>query len=78
MSFDLQRSNSYPELNRLICRAISNPKFANKLIVAPEAVLTSGEHKLSPSEEALVRSIRARDIYDFAAQLYLMVSRGEE
>jgi hypothetical protein len=63
----------YPELERLICAAVSNQHFASQLIAAPELALEQSGHgrKLSPSERALVVSIRGVvDIYEFAAQLY--------
>lgn len=74
VAFDLRPSSNHRELNRLICRAISNPGFANRLVSAPEAVLAAGEHQLSVDEQALVRSIRAADIHDFAAQLYTSIA----
>lgn len=68
-------SNPHHELNRLICRAISNPTFASRLVVAPEDALADSEHNLSLDERAMVTSIRgAADIYDFAEQLYQKVN----
>jgi hypothetical protein len=63
----------YPELERLICAAVSNKQFAAQLIIAPDLALEQFGHgrNLSPAERALVVSIRnADDIYDFAAQLH--------
>jgi hypothetical protein len=72
--FDLHQPARHRELNRLICRAISNPRFARTLITTPDTALATAEHELSADEVALVRSIRAADIHDFAAQLYAKVA----
>ncbi len=63
----------YPELERLICAAVSNQRFASQLIAAPETALKHSEHgrQLTPTEWALVTSIDgATDIHDFAARLH--------
>jgi hypothetical protein len=68
----------YPELERLICAAVSNQRFANQLLTAPEAALevSAHGHKLSPAERAIVASINgAKDIYDFAARLHAKVQQ---
>ena len=67
----------YPELNRLICAAVSNQQLAAMLLQTPEVALNAWErrHPLSSNERALVVSTIAggqqiTDIHDFAAMLY--------
>lgn len=63
----------YPELERLICAAVSNQRFATDLVAAPADALDKSGHgrTLSPAERALVISINgATDIHDFAARLH--------
>lgn len=63
----------HPELERLICAALSNQRFAKQLLVSPEDALALWDHRyqLSPAERAMVTSINgAADIYDFAARLH--------
>jgi hypothetical protein len=63
----------YPELERLICAAVSNQQIAAQLISAPELALEQFGlgRNLSPAERALVVSITgADDIYEFAARLH--------
>lgn len=63
----------FPELERLICAAMSNQDLARQLVTAPELALDQWRHSrnLSPFERKLVLSIRGVvDIYEFAAQLY--------
>jgi hypothetical protein len=70
----------YPELERLICVALSNQQFAAALISAPATALEhSGYGRwLSPAERAMVHAITgAVDIYDFAARLYSKTSGSE-
>jgi hypothetical protein len=74
LHFEMRLPTRHPELNRLICRAISNPRFARALITAPDTALATDEHRLSADEVALVRSIQAADIHDFAEQLYSKVA----
>ncbi|NJM07538.1 hypothetical protein HC891_17160 [Candidatus Gracilibacteria bacterium] len=74
LHFDLRLPTRHRELNRLICRAMSNPMFARALITTPDTALATDEHQLSADEVALVRSIRAADIHDFAEQLYSKVA----
>jgi hypothetical protein len=66
----------HPELERLICAAVSNHRFATQLIAAPATALEhfEGARLLSPAERALVTSVNgATDIYDFAARLHACV-----
>ena len=66
----------HPELERLICAAVSNQHFASQLIAAPEVALEQSGHgrNLSPAERALVLSIQgAGNIHEFAAQLHARV-----
>jgi hypothetical protein len=68
----------HPELERLICAAMSNQRFATQLVAAPRAALEHSEHgrQLTPAEWALVTSIDgASDIYDFAARLHARVQQ---
>jgi hypothetical protein len=69
----------YPELERLVCAAISNTQFAAQLLVAPEAALSLLEYepKLSPTERELVVNSTngAADIHDFAARLYAEIQQ---
>ncbi len=61
------------ELERLVCAAVSNQRFARQLLAEPELALEHSENglQLSPSERALVMSINdAIDIHDFAARLH--------
>lgn len=63
----------HPELERLICAAMSNQHFASKLLVAPEDALALWDYRfhLSPTEQDMITSINgAADIYDFAARLH--------
>lgn len=66
----------HPELERLICAAISNQRFASQLLVAPEDALALWDYRyqLSPAEKDLITSINdAADIYDFAARLHARI-----
>lgn len=68
----------HPELERLICAAMSNHRFASQLLVAPEDALALWDKtcQLSPDERAMVASISgAVDIYEFAARLHAMVQQ---
>ena len=68
----------HPELERLICAAVSNQSFASQLVATPELALRHSEYgrQLSPAEWALVTSISgASDIHDFAAQLHARVQQ---
>lgn len=81
--YDLRvgRERRHPELERLICAAVSNERFGTQLIAAPaEAIDRLGYGKaLSPSERDLVVSITdAADIYEFAARLHAQVHAGSE
>jgi hypothetical protein len=70
----------YPELERLICLAVSNKSIADDLLLAPERALDRiGAYcRLSPVERALVTSINgADDIHEFAAQLYARVAQKQ-
>jgi hypothetical protein len=66
------------ELERLVCAAVSNPRFATQLLKAPGPAIEGSElaRHLSADERALVASINdATDIYDFAAQLHARVEQ---
>lgn len=71
----------YPELERLICVALSNQRFAAQLLKDPSIALKRswGGRQLSPDEQALViKSAGADDIYDFAARLLANLCRHEQ
>jgi len=66
------------ELERLVCAAVSNPRFATQLLTAPGQAVESSEHggRLSADERALVASIKgATDIHDWAARLHARVEQ---
>lgn len=72
-SFEAPRRVHYPELERLIGRAISDPGFAEELLRDPTGTLQGEgyEARLSEDESVLVRSVRgARSVPEFAALLY--------
>ena len=73
---------SHPELEGLICAAISNRRIASLLLTNPEAALVQLEQRdvqLSPTERAMVTSITgAADIHEFAAQLHAKVQQRME
>ena len=74
VTFGAQRRHA--ELERLVCAAVSNPKFARQLVTAPGPALEQSEYarRLSAAECALVASIDgAEDIHDFAARLHALV-----
>jgi hypothetical protein len=67
------RRRRHPELERLICAAAIDPRFAALLVANPAQALRESElgAKLSADEQAMVLSINnARDIHDFAGRLY--------
>lgn len=68
----------HAELERLVCAAVSNPRFAKQLLAAPELALDRSEYarRLSAAERALVVSIAgAEDIHEFAARLHARVKQ---
>jgi hypothetical protein len=72
------RVRRYPELERLICAAICNTRFATMLLTTPERALAYSEigQRLSPDERALVLSIRdAPDIYEYAGRLHRLIAQ---
>jgi hypothetical protein len=72
----VRRPQRYPSLERLICAAISNRRFAEHLLRSPKDALDTSTFvgQLSDEERALIVSITgARDIHDFAAQLHAKV-----
>ena len=73
MNIRFGKARRHPELERLVCAAVSNPRFATQLLAAPAVALEHSEHgrQLSAAEWAMVTSIDgATDIYDFAARLH--------
>lgn len=72
-----QRRRQHPNLERLICAAISNRRFAAELVQAPARALAQSEvgRRLSAAERRLVLSISAaEDIYDFAGRLHALAT----
>ena len=75
------RPRRYPELERLICRAVSEERFARQLVTEPAIALAELDHgsRLSPVEREMVTSIiGATDIYEFAARLHAKVQQANE
>lgn len=75
----------YPALERLICAAVSNTQFAQRLVASPSDALAVSEfaHGMTLEEQRLVSSIQgAQDIHDFARRLYerthIGASTGEQ
>lgn len=67
------RYDYYPELERLIGRAISDPNFAEILLRDPTYALqgVGYEGRFSEDESSVVSSVRgARSVAEFAALLY--------
>jgi len=69
-----------PELSRLISAAVVSPSFCRLLLQNPAAALESGymgkPFNLSAEEQALVCSIRATALDDFASQLVHGMAEG--
>ena len=73
-----RNARHHTELERLVCAAVSNPRFATQLLTAPATALKHSEHghRLSADEWAAVVSIHdATDIHDFAARLHARVQQ---
>jgi len=67
----------HPNLERLICAAVSNARFAALLVQAPEHALAQFEvgRLLTAAERRLVLAITdADDIFEFAGRLHALVS----
>jgi hypothetical protein len=60
-------------LNRLLSAAVVSPRFCRLLLSNPAAALAAGYNgecfQLTPAEYAVVTSVCATDIHDYAAQL---------
>ncbi len=72
------RVRRHPELERLICAAICNTRFATLLLNSPEQALAHSEvgQCLSTDERNMVLAIRdADDIYDYAGRLHALVAQ---
>ena len=69
----------HPELERLICTAVSNKQLAALLLTNPEVALSQFEQRyvqLTPTERSMVTSITgATDIHEFAERLHAKVHR---
>jgi hypothetical protein len=65
-------------LNQLLCAAVVNTKFRDTLLHSPAQAIASGylDHSfsLTPEEKNLVIGIQARQLEDFAAQVYHWIS----
>ena len=75
-----EASRRFPELQQLMCVALSDPSFAVQLLSNPTTALaqTAPTVELSAVERALVTSITgAVDIHDFAARLHLHVQQAQ-
>lgn len=68
-----EHSRFSPDLSRLIAAAVVSPDFCQTLLQDASAALSSGYHgtrfALSAAEEALVLSIQASTLQDFASQV---------
>jgi hypothetical protein len=73
-----RRRNHYPNLERLICAAVSNARLAAMLVQAPAQALTQFEvgRLLTPAECRLVsRIVGAQDIHEFAGRLHALLTQ---
>lgn len=65
-------------LNQLVCAALVNDRFREKLLHNPAQALATGymDHSfsLTPEERQFVVDIQARQLEDFAAQVYAWIS----
>ena len=72
LSLDLSQTK---ELSRLLTAAIVNPEFRNLLLTKPPVALSNGYNgesfEFTPDAQALITSIKANSIEDFASQLIL-------
>lgn len=72
-----RRRDYHPNLERLICAAVSNARLAELLIQAPMRALAQYEvgRFLTAAERRLVSKINdAQDIYEFAGRLHALVT----
>ncbi len=67
-------------LNQLLCAATVNAQFRETLLHDPAQALSMGylDHQfcLTPEERELVIGIQARELEEFAAQVYRWISLG--
>lgn len=66
------------EINRLLCAAVVNPVFRTRLLVNPSLAVAAGYHgdsfDLSAEEVALLQSIEANTLQEFAERLLVLES----
>ena len=60
-------------LHRLVAAAVVNSQFREKLLCEPETALANGylgqSFSLTDQEKAIVRTVRAKDLTDFAQKV---------
>lgn len=65
-------------LNQLVCAALINDRFCQTLLSNPAQALAMGyqdqSFSLTPEERTFVLGVRARQLEDFAAQIYCWMS----
>jgi hypothetical protein len=74
----VRREHRHPNLERLVCAALSNTQLAETLLCRPELALRKYEvgRALTDSERRMVLSVTgAGDIYEFAGHLHAVVCR---
>jgi hypothetical protein len=76
-SYDVSQDK---ELSRLLTAAVVNQNFRNLLLTNPPSALSNGYNgemfEFTPDAQALIFSIRASSLEEFAAQLVLGQSNG--
>jgi len=64
----------HKDLNQILCAALINEGFREKLLNDPAATITAGYQgftfSISQEEQRIVDGIRAASLEDFAAQVY--------
>lgn len=60
-------------LHRLVAAAVVNSQFREKLLCEPESALANGylgqSFSLTDQEKAIIRTVRAKDLTDFAQKV---------
>ena len=72
------RVRRHPELERLICAAICNSRFATLLLNSPQDALEQCEvgQRLTAAERSMVLAIvDAANIYDYAGRLHALAAQ---
>jgi hypothetical protein len=69
---------NHKSLNQLLCAATVNSRFCEALLRNPAQAIRTGyfgqTFSLTPEEQELVTGIKARQLEDFAAQVYHWIS----